>query len=257
VALLGGNNVAAAAPKPKAGTVASVATDTPATLVGALVYQDGLGNFYVVRMPPDTGLDGFRVYAGNGKSMYLQESISVNRDTGHGEWGSTLHAPRSETGRAEIKLVEGKVTLQCQADAPLDLTPASPDQAKQILNGAKFVKAPHNRVPHVLARDDDGNYYFVDRLEGSPKRGFRVFAGLKGAMKEMPMTNVVSDSAGEIFATKSGELKIITKTADNTASWRKGKVRTDLTLLPIQLNAYLIARELGVYGRMGYVCDDL
>lgn len=255
-ALLASQQLAAAAPKPKPGSSAATATDTPATLAGASVYQDGLGNFYVIRLPVDDGLEGFRIYAGDGKMMYLQEAISVSRDTGAHEWGAMLYAPRSDIGRARLKHADGKVTLQCQEEVPIDLTVTSQDQAKKILNGGKFVKAPHNRMSHVLARDDDGVYYFVDRLEGSPARGFRVFAGPKGAMKELPMTNVVSDSAGEIFATKSGELKIITKTVDNTASWRKGKVRTDLTMLPIKLNAYLIARELGVYGRMGYVCDD-
>ena len=42
------------------------------------------------------------------------------------------------------------------------------------------------------------------------------------------MTNVVSDSAGEIFATKTGELKIVT-TEDGKAFWNKGGKKTELT----------------------------
>src|SRR5438270_264459 len=35
-------------------------------------------------------------------------------------------------------------------------------------------------------------------------KGHGIFVGPNGGMKEMPMTNVVSDSKGEIYATKRG-----------------------------------------------------
>jgi len=82
-----------------------------------------------------------------------------------------------------------------------------------------------------------------------------VFVGQKGAMKETAMTNIVADSAGEIFATRSGDLKIITGT-DHTASWKKGETKVALTVLELFQNRYLIYRDLGIYGTLGIVCDD-
>jgi hypothetical protein len=72
----------------------------------------------------------------------------------------------------------------------------------------------------------------------------------------------VSDSGGEIYATKSGQLKIIAakKTKDAEPPkvvWIKGGKQTELTSLEPLENRYLIYRELGIYGAIGAVCDDL
>jgi hypothetical protein len=76
-------------------------------------------------------------------------------------------------------------------------------------------------------------------------------------MKEQAMTNVVSDSGGDIYATKSGSLKIITDNKASTAFWIKGGKKTELTVLVPADNRYLIYRGLGIYGSLGVVCDDL
>ena len=70
------------------------------------------------------------------------------------------------------------------------------------------------------------------------------------------MTNVVSDSAGEIYATKSGDLKIVTDGNSGKAYWKKGQAKSDLTVLDLLPNRYLIYRELGIYGQLGALCDD-
>ena len=70
------------------------------------------------------------------------------------------------------------------------------------------------------------------------------------------MTNVATDSAGEIFATKAGQLKLVAGT-DGMAYWAKGGKKIELTRLDPQDNRYLIYRELGIYGTLGAVCDDL
>ena len=61
-------------------------------------------------------------------------------------------------------------------------------------------------------------------------------------MKEMPMTNVVSDSAGQIFATKRGELRIIAA-SQGKIQWRKGGQQTELVRLEPSENRYLVYRE--------------
>ena len=71
------------------------------------------------------------------------------------------------------------------------------------------------------------------------------------------MTNVVSDSEGDIFATKSGELRLVLDRKES--AWVKGKQRTALELLPLEDNVQLIYSELGVYAGepLGTPCDVL
>ena len=37
----------------------------------------------------------------------------------------------------------------------------------------------------------------------------------------------------------------------------KGATKTELVVVPIEHNRYLIHRELGIYGRLGVVCDEM
>ena len=79
---------------------------------------------------------------------------------------------------------------------------------------------------------------------------FRILSILK-------MTNVVSDSQGDIFTTKKGELRLV---LDQTRSvWIAGKKETALTSVPVDANRIMIYTDLGVYAgqRLGTPCDDL
>ena len=255
--MLSGMSHSLAAPTAAPPKASVAATDTAASLANASVYQDSLGNYYVVNVPaPGETLENFRIYVGDGKEMYLQAAITTS--TLAPGWEASLWAPRADgNGTAQLVQQAGVVTLTCRYQQPMVLTLLPPAKESKIIATALFRKPLHDRITQVLARDEDGNYYFVDRMKDDDEnRGFRVYVGPKGAMKQIPMKDVVSDSAGEIFATKSGEPKIITEAKTNTAVWRKGKKRTALTILPPNRNKYLIARELGVYGRMGYVCDE-
>ena len=77
-----------------------------------------------------------------------------------------------------------------------------------MLEAATFYKFRWNRMAYKLARDEKGTYYFVDHLREA-KRDFHLWVGPRGAMKQQQMTNIVSDSVGDIFATKSGELRLV------------------------------------------------
>lgn len=133
------------------------------------------------------------------------------------------------------------------------------EQSAVLLLGAKYVPNPHQREPHALLRDDRGTYYYVDRgrAEGQEKN-FRLYVGLKGAMVLQKMTNVVSDSAGEIFSTKSGDLRLLID-REKSSEWIQKKKRTPLRFLDVQENLHLIYAELSVYSgqRLGNPCDDL
>ena len=127
-----------------------------------------------------------------------------------------------------------------------------------MLETARFEKSPRKTSAYALARDDGGRYFFVDRgRTDETAKNFRLFVGPKGNLKQQKMTNVVSDSEGDVFATKTGSLRLIL--GKNEGSWiEKGKPKK-LVLVPVEDNVRMIYTELGVYAgeRMGTPCDDL
>jgi hypothetical protein len=148
---------------------------------------------------------------------------------------------------------DGKAyTLQCgERSVPLTLVPN--DKAKGLLASAKR-ETPEPVKPYALARDDRGTYYYVDR---AGEKRFRVYAGPKGSLKRLKMKNVVSDSEGDLFATTTGDLRLLVDKKEVT--WIEPAGRRKLTLVPTAENLPMIYSELGVYAgdKLGTPCDDL
>ena len=197
------------------------------------------------------------VFYGDAKSLYQQRIIGSSIDGDNYEW--IVWSPRVQgIQQAFVTSDPNGVTIQCTAgkDGKRTLMPLPADQARKVLAKATFLPPLWERQAHFLARDDDGVYFYVDRLQDDyGGKGFRVFVGKKGALKEAAMTNVVSDSAGEIYSTKTGELKIIAGT-DGKAYWKKAGKKTELVVLEVMQNRYVIYRDLGIYGTLGVVCDE-
>jgi hypothetical protein len=243
------------------------------------VWHDDFGNFYV---SPKAGAFASTdetekwVFFGDKKGMYLQTVIGSSSGNGGSEWN--LWSPRVKNMQtADLALAPTGATITCEfkdskyVKRPLTLLDAA--AAKAFVQRTTFYPRLWQRSAHFLARDDDGMYFFVDRWNDEHGgQGYRIFAGMKGQMKELVMVNVVSDSAGEIFATKGGDLKVVTKTqsANNGrtdpltqeqaeefhAYWKKGDKKNELTVLPLAPNRYLMYRDLGIYGHLGVVCDN-
>jgi hypothetical protein len=133
------------------------------------------------------------------------------------------------------------------------------DKAKPILDKAQFMSTAFIRRPHLLARDDSGVYYYVDviRKEYGGK-GYRVFVGKKGAMKQRPLTDIATDSAGDVFATKTGDLRMVKDNTEGkqTITWVKGEKRIQLSFLDTDVNSQLIFKDLGVYSFTGSICEN-
>ena len=157
---------------------------------------------------------------------------------------------------ASFGLRDGKYVLQC-ADRETPFSPSDPKRQEEILKTATFHSQRWKRRAYALARDNGGTYWYVDRARSDQVTDFRLWSGPRGALKPLRMTNVVSDSAGDIFATKGGDLKLVL--GKNEASWVQGKKAKDLILLPLAENAQLIYGDLGVYtGQpLGTPCDLL
>lgn len=224
------------------------------------VWKDDVGQFYVVPLYSAFSFEdaGAWVFYGDGKNMYQQRIVGSGTGQ-HDSYEWTVWSPRVTTmNHAQVESVDNRLRLTCGLKDKRVLTQLKADEAKAFFGNATFLPPFWERNAKFLARDDDGVYYFVDMLsQEAGGNGYRVFIGQKGSMKEQAMTNVVSDSGGEIYATKSGNLKIITDNKASTAFWIKGGKKTELTVLVPGDNRYLIYRGLGVYGALGVVCDDL
>lgn len=146
--------------------------------------------------------------------------------------------------------------VQC-SDRKTVLTEVTGAGRADLLAKAKFVTAIWDRRAHALARDNSGIYWYVDRGVGEKSKQFRVFMGPRGQLKAMPLVNVVSDSEGDVFATKQGTLRLVLGKGESL--WAKGKVEQKLILLPLEDNRQLIYTDLGPYlgQRLGTPCDDL
>jgi hypothetical protein len=257
VAVLVAATAQAAPPKVKA-------IDTAPVTDKLTVYKDDVGNYYV--SPKSRAFENSDdaekwVFFGDGKAMYQQRIIGSSQNDKGLEWN--LWSPRArDLVAATLSLLDKDPHLDCRARTKDDgngrraLTQLNSDEAATFFKSAKFYPQLHTRSAHFLARDDDAHYYYVDTLRDDlGGNGYRVFMGMKGAMKQLPMSNMASDSVGEIFATKSGQLKIVAG-KNGTAYWVKNGRKTELTIVPLFENRYLIYRELGIYGSLGVVCDD-
>jgi len=212
------------------------------------VYTDGEGGYFAgASMQTDW------LFYGDGKTMYLQRVFSGGADGT--KWSMRMWSPRVDSVADLDVDGSGKAVLTCGKDA-FDLTKVDDVTAAKILASATFRKPLWKRQAHALSRDDRGVYYYVDRLRDEHGgKGFRLFAGMKGAMKELPLVNIVSDSKGQIFSSKRGELRFVQ--AADTATWIKDDKKTNLVNVPVEDNVQMIYTDLGVYeGSLGTPCDE-
>ena len=248
-------------PKPtpaKATAAKSKTIDAKAVADKLEVFRDDFGGFYVSPKPRAFGDDDNNewVFYGDNKTLYRQRVIAFSMTQGTNyEW--LVWSPRVRgIPAATIELAPGTMHVACKVHDHKALIQLTAAEAKDFFAHATFLPVLWQRESHFLARDDEGVYYFVDELRKEVGgNGYRVFVGQKGSLKELPMTNVVSDTAGEIFATKTGELRIVSD-GDGKAYWKRGGKKTDLIVLDLWKNRYLIYRELGIYGQLGVVCDE-
>ena len=162
---------------------------------------------------------------------------------------------------SSLEFDEDKQTCKARCGArKVDLKVLAPADAGALLAGATYGPPLEQHAAHSLTRDDRGNYYYVDKgATPETARRFRLYVGPKGNLKLQQMINVVSDSQGEIFSTRRGELRFIVGPKGTESFWVHGKARTRLLAVPIEENWALIYNELGVYlgERRGTPCDDL
>lgn len=247
---------AAAEPKPKPVDIKPIRDQL-------VVLQDPDGGVYVA-LP---GKDGRAFYGvpRKGKQLNLYEQVVYGRssDGTTGGWDLSVWAPRVpnfQPGSIGRK-ADGSYVRWCGGDRNTTLTELTGDKAKAIIDKSAFKTTALIRRPYLLARDDAGVYYYVDVIRNEyGGKGYRVFVGKKGAMKQRPLTDIATDSAGDIFGTRTGDLRIVRDVSDSakpTVTWVKGGKRVSLVSLDPEVNRVLIFKELRVYGFVGTICEHL
>ncbi len=133
----------------------------------------------------------------------------------------------------------------------------STEDGVKLVQAAKFGEGPFSRKPHALLRDRVGNYYYVDTSTlPNREKDFHVYVGQRGRMKRQQLTNALSDTAGDLFTTKTGELRL-SLDSEKGSFWHDKAAQRALRVVPVNENLDVIFTELGVYsGRLGNPCDD-
>jgi hypothetical protein len=217
------------------------------------VLGDGKGHFVaVVPFGPSEHL-----YYGDGQAFFAQR-VFGSSSSGRESFDFTFWEPRVKARyQASFEFRDGKYQVQCEERKTV-LTPLPDEESRAMVQRARFFAPRWRHRAHALARDERGTYYYVDRLrEPEDSKSFRLFAGPKGGTRPLKLINVVSDSEGEVFATRAGELRLVP--ARREATWVRGKKRTPLIPVPVEDNHVLIYTDLGTYTgqRLGTPCDDL
>jgi hypothetical protein len=155
-----------------------------------------------------------------------------------------------------VEIKDGACTLKC-GERAVPLVPVE-GEAKARVYGFHRSPPPFDRTPHALARDKQGVYYYVDRgASEATAQDFRLYRGRRGAMRRLPMRDIVSDSQGDVFESATGTLRLVVD--KDEALWTQRGRSTALKALPIAENLGVIFNELGVYlgEPLGTPCDDL
>ncbi|MCM2333918.1 MAG: hypothetical protein NDI82_08205 [Anaeromyxobacteraceae bacterium] len=171
--------------------------------------------------------------------------------------------PRVTRGaEAELAVRDGKATLTC-GDKTIPLQPVPPGEVARRLEAAAFLEPRWRRIPHALARDDEGTWWYVDGArgpDGGPVKGkpdYRLHTGRKGKLAEVPLVDALDDD-GFLFITEVGRLEVKPAGRDGReAAWLVGKERRPLTWLEPSDQGRLIYGALGVYAgeALGTPCD--
>jgi hypothetical protein len=234
------------------------------TLARTNVCTDGKGH-YVVSAP--AAPSGPQLYYGDAKKL---AQVPVTDALGNG----AFFEPRcfNPGANSSFRGLDVRVYSRVEVDEAkrlcrvtcgtrkTDLTLLPAEQAAQLLTAASYLPPQDRRTGHSLNRDEKGNYYYVDKgATPQTAQDFRLYVGPKGNMKLQKMINVVSDSQGEIFSTKSGALRFIVGPHGRESTWVQGASRVKLLAVPVEENWQLIYNELGVYvgQKRGTPCDDL
>ena len=263
-ALLFAAGCASAVAAPPAAKEAPAPFDLAEVKDKLTVWTDGKKHYHALALTTDSDKPVF--WSADGKSFYAMRIIGGGSEGDDANlkkldrvfWEPRVDAPYKASYDYK-KDDKGAATFEVQcSERHTKLTQLPAAETKALVDGAKFYHSRWNHYAYSLARDNTGKYYYVDNVrEPEHAKNFRLWAGMKGAMKLQKMTNVVSDSEGDIFSTKTGSLRLILDKHETT--WMQGEKKIKLVFLEPSDNHIMIYTDLGVYEGepLGTPCDDL
>ncbi len=224
-----------------------------ANLKDFVLFTDGRTHYLATNVA-HAGTDTAVLY-GDGKIFYASHVVGYS-GAGDGSYDLSVSDPRVKGSLYNVLLDATQAKIQCGPKVgAMQVVPQA--EALALFNQASFKRSPREFGAYALSRDEEGSYYLVLRGRFPDiESKFRVFAGPKGNMKELKLVNVVSDSEGDIFSSTKGELRLILEHGQSW--WIVKKMRTPLTVVPVENNQALIHNDLGVFlgQRYGTPCDD-
>lgn len=237
------------------------------------IYHDGKGHYVALRprlryKKPKENVSYRRsaLYFGSRKSFRWVESsadgpavMKANEPYVNVFYDHRFSSVRGN-GTQRLERLGDTVTLRC-GDIERRFVHVDEVSQKRIVSSAKQVHSPSfKREAHRFARDERGNYYYVDRNVNGADYDKRLYIGRRGRMKRIKLLDVAVDSAGELYVSKKGSLQV-------GADWRKATWialdgrKKELTAVAPQNQDSLrfIHTDLGVYlgKKRGTPCDWL
>jgi hypothetical protein len=227
------------------------------------VWTNGKGGYFLANFKEGGGIPD-PIFYGNEK--FANQQPSPGGGANGDDFSRNIIDPHFQNMRGDVSVEskEGKTVIHCK-DTVIPLTPLGEAETKSFLAKVTLREQLWRRSAHLLARDDEGVYYFIDSFRqtqdefGKPPRDPRLFVGPRGKMKQVEIINAVFDTQGEIYKTKTGTFRLVINAEKRDYRWVNGKKELVLVNVPVEDNLPIIWNDLGVYSnkRYGSPCEDL
>ena len=215
-----------------------------------LVLHDLKGHYIAVLPYWDKGREDHYLFYGDAERMYAQR-VRGGGASGRESFNYAFWDPRFNAAGFDFRDEIYKV--RCD-DKEVVFAPVATSEAAALLS-AKFTRHLWKHHAFALGRDDDGNYYYVDKSLDAER--YRFYIGQKGSLLHFPITEAVSDTAGVLISSEGRRLKIEFEGGEvSKMIWNDGDKSMELTTLAIYPNAAFIYRDMGLYPKLlGTACD--
>lgn len=212
---------------------------------------------WVLALSPFGGPDAL-VFFGRGRKLYAQQVVD-RRERDTTGFDVAVWDPRVPDGRALISLEGDSASVRC-GDRELRLAALPRLRRAGVLRAATYYAPPFVRVPVALARDDEGNFFYVDAArEDRGRRDFRLYAGPTGALARQELEDVGREGDALVLRTARGRLRFREGEGEGgkQVDWLADGGRRMLVWMDPWDHQGLVFGDLGVYGgeSLGSPCD--
>jgi TolB-like protein len=221
----------------------------------------GDGERHVLAVEPFAGTDAPLLSGAPGR-LYRARVVGGGRD-GDRSFDLVFWDPRFPAGaQRSFSFRDGKATLSC-GDREISFVRLGKPKERRVAQAAALLHPPWRRIPHALARDDEGTYYLLDGARGPDGnaiegKGWALWVGPKTAMVPVEVRDVLRDGGGLLAISPAGKLKVSRGDDGKTkAEWLTQAGSRSLAWLEPSDHGPLLYGELSPYAGqpLGTPCD--